>query len=102
MIVVTHQNDYERAGVEVVHSVDQALAKAGGDEVFIGGGAGIYRQTIDRADKLYLTVIEKEFPGDAFFPAIDLTEWQMESEEKHELDGQFEFPYSFAVYRRRV
>src|SRR5215471_20993607 len=64
MIVVTHQNDYERAGVEVVHSVDQALAKAGGDEVFIGGGAGIYRQTIDRADKLYLTVIEKEFAGD--------------------------------------
>jgi dihydrofolate reductase len=102
MIVVTHQKDYEREGVQVVRSLDEALAKATDDEVFIGGGAEIYRQTIDRADRLYLTVIQKEFAGDAFFPAIDFTEWQLESEENHEPDKQFEFPYSFAVYRKNV
>src|SRR5262249_4953105 len=91
-IVVTHQHDYEREGVRVVHSVDEAIAQATGDEVFIAGGAEIYRQTVDRADKLYLTVIEKEFEGDAFLPVIDFTEWQLEAEEKHEPDEQFEFP----------
>jgi len=101
-IVVTNRSDYERDGVQVVHSIEEALSRTTDDEVFIAGGAEIYRQTIDRTDKLYLTVIEKQFAGDAFFPVIDFARWQLESEEKHEPDEQFEFPYSFGVYCKNV
>lgn len=59
------------AGCIAVHSLDEALARAREvekDEIFVIGGGEIYRQAIGLADKLYLTVVHKEFEGDAFFP----------------------------------
>ena len=82
-IVVTRQPGYEPAGVTVVHSIDEALHRAPGDEAFVAGGADIYRQTLDRADRLYLTMLERQYEGDAFFPEIDPLRWRLVSEERH-------------------
>ena len=71
-------------GVEVVGSVEEALRLCQGEEeVFIIGGASIYRQTIDTADRIYLTVVCKAFDGDVVFPAIDRRMWH--TTEKSEL-----------------
>jgi len=73
-IVITHQADYQARDVITVNSVDKALsqAKALDDrEVFIIGGQQIYQQTLDQADRLYLTVVESDQEGDAWFPDYD-------------------------------
>lgn len=58
------------------HSIDAALSIENCyDELVVIGGASIYEQTIDRADKLVITHIDAEFEADAFFPLVNLTEW---------------------------
>lgn len=74
-IVITRSNEPIK-GVEMVDSIDRALKLCEGeDEVFIIGGASIYEQTIDLADKMYLTRVLKEFEGDTFFPEISNKKW---------------------------
>jgi dihydrofolate reductase len=101
MIVVTHQEGFAPGGIQVAHSVEQALEMARGDEVFIGGGAQIYHQTLGQADRLYMTLVEAKFEGDTFFPACDKSDWQLVSEECHDPDERNPFPYRFRVYERR-
>lgn len=100
-VVLTHQEDYAPPTVLVAHSIDEALDMATGDEVFIAGGAQIYRQTLALTDRLYLTIIDKEFAGDAYFPVYDETNWQLVSQERHPLTATTPFSYSFLVYERK-
>lgn len=70
-IVITRNPDYQQSGVVVAHSLDEALEKAfevEQREVFVIGGAQIYAQSIDRANRLYLTLVEDSFRADIFFP----------------------------------
>jgi dihydrofolate reductase len=102
-VVVTRRPDYAPPGVEVAHSVEEALTRALGDaaeEVFIAGGEEIFRQTLDRADRLHLTWIEQEFPGDTFFPEFDDSAWRLTEREDHEATAETPFAYSFRVYDR--
>ena len=100
-IVVTRQ-DIEIPGCEVVKSIDEGLALcAGEDEVFTGGGAEIYRQAMDKTDRIYLTIIHKEFDADTFFPEIDYSQWNEVSRERHEPDEKNPLPYSFITLERR-
>lgn len=69
--VVTGNPDYQPSGVVIAHSLDEALGKASEteqQEIFIIGGAQIYAQAIDRANRLYLTLVEGSFGADIFFP----------------------------------
>ncbi len=85
----------------MAHSVDEALALAQGDEeVFIAGGAELYAQTLDRLDRLYLTRIEREVPGDARFPELDLSTWKLIEEEHHPAATAEALPYAFLTYER--
>ncbi len=99
MIVVTRQQDYAPEGVQVAHSLEQALGMAHGDEVFLAGGADIYRQAMDRVRRLYLTRIDREYEGDAFFPPLDLSAWTLLAEEHHPATTT-EPPFSFLTYER--
>jgi dihydrofolate reductase len=100
-IVVTRQ-DIEIPGCEVVKSIDEGLALcAHDDEVFIGGGAEIYRQAMAKTDRIYLTIIHKEFEADTFFPEIDYLQWQEVSREDFEPDEKNPLPYSFIQLNRR-
>lgn len=71
-IVITHDLNYSKQGINVVRSLEEALRLAsnasGNDEVFVIGGGQIYAQALPLADKLYLTYIDKEIEGDVFFP----------------------------------
>ena len=99
-IVVTRNPAWEHAGVETTNSLDQAAAIAGEGEVFIIGGAQIYRDAINHADRLIVTEIDAAFACDAFFPEVDPAQWQTESRETHHSESNG-WDYSFVMYRRR-
>jgi dihydrofolate reductase len=102
LIVVTHQAGFAAAGVEIAHSVDQALRVAEGDEVFIAGGGQVYHQTIGRADRIYITLVESEFEGDTHFPPLNESDWQRVFEECHQADERNPVPYRFQIYERNI
>jgi dihydrofolate reductase len=81
-IVVTRDRAFRPDGATVAHSVEEAVARAGTDrEIFVIGGEQIYRQTLPVADRLYLTLVDSEFEGDAWFPEYEPEEWKEISSE---------------------
>jgi len=99
-IVVTRQ-DITIPGCEVVKSIEDALALCRGeDEVFIGGGAEIYKLAMPLTDRIYLTIIHKLFDADTFFPEIDKKEWKEVTREDHQPDEKNSYPYSFITLER--
>ena len=101
LIVVTRQAGFTAAGVNVAHSVDQALGMAEGNEVFIAGGGQVYHQILSRADRIYITFVEGEFDGDTYFPSLDESTWQQVSDEGHGADERNPVPYRFQIYERK-
>ncbi len=104
MVVVTRSTNFVADGATVVHSIEEALEVAGGDEEpFIGGGAYIYRLALDKGlvDRLYITRVHAVIEGDTFFPEIDLERWDLLSESRHEADEKNEYDCTFEVYDRK-
>lgn len=100
-IVMTRAPDWQKAGIEVFHDLESAIRAAETDpEVFIAGGADIYRQALPLANRIYLTVVHTQLAGDAFFPEIDLLEWTVAQEERVEADERNAFSFSFRRYER--
>ncbi|HXH99978.1 MAG TPA: dihydrofolate reductase [Sphingobacteriaceae bacterium] len=100
-IVITRQKDYVLADAEVKHSLSEALDICKDEnEVFVVGGAEIFKQALPESDKIYLTRIHKSFDADTFFPEIDST-WKEAENEKHQPDEKNPFTYSFITYVRR-
>jgi len=101
-IVVTRDPDFRAPGCTVVHSVEAALDHCrGAEEVMIMGGAELYRQLLPRADRIYLTHVQAEVPGDTRFPDWQRGEWKEVSREDHPADGQNEHPYGFVILDRK-
>lgn len=72
-IVLTRNKSYQAKGAKVISSLQEAIkACPSAEEIFIIGGAELYKETLSKADRLYLTVIHKDFEGDAYFPKVDL------------------------------
>ncbi|PIZ95957.1 MAG: hypothetical protein COX80_02880 [Candidatus Magasanikbacteria bacterium CG_4_10_14_0_2_um_filter_33_14] len=95
-IVITRDIKYMvPEGVEVYSSIDEALEKYKNENVFIIGGASIYKQTIDQADKLYITEVHQQVDGDAFFPEIDKNLFKEIERKKHE-------GFDFVLYIRSL
>jgi dihydrofolate reductase len=93
-------------GVLVASSLEQALELAGGgsceSDVFVIGGGQIYAQSIDLAQKLYITHVHTVIEdADAFFPAIDPQVWQVESRSELYNDEESGYDYEFVVYSRK-
>ena len=102
IVVITRDPNFAADGVLTAPSVERAIDVARLDpELFIGGGAQIFEQTIHRAERMYLTRIHAEIEGDAFFPEFDdVTEWNLVDVEHHEADDKNDYPYSFLTYQR--
>ena len=98
-IVLSHTSG-ELPGCEVFRSFDEALAHCASDEhIYIIGGASVYRQTIDKADRLALTLIEDTpAQADAFFP--DYSDWKVVHQENHEADERHAHAYKFVDLER--
>jgi dihydrofolate reductase len=100
-VVITRSDAYAPEGVVVVGSVDEALDRDYDcDEIFVVGGSEIYRQSMKRADRIYLTRIDEDFEGDTFAPKIDPTQWHLVSREEHEPDEKNRYRYAFEVWER--
>ncbi|KAB2338185.1 dihydrofolate reductase [Cytobacillus depressus] len=102
-IVVTRNHEFSHEGVTVLHSVDELIAysKKKGEEVFVIGGAEIFKLITTAADRLYLTRIHAEFDGDTFFPALNMAEWELKSKEKGIKDEKNPYDYEFEIYYRK-
>jgi dihydrofolate reductase len=102
-IVITRDKNYLRHSVDVAYSLDEALKLISNknEEVFVIGGAEIYKQTMPIADKLYITHIQaEEKEADAFFPEIIPIVWNEISHEEHKKDEKNPFNYTFSMYER--
>ena len=100
-VIVTRQKDYAVPGALVAHSVEQSLAACrGDDEVFVIGGAELFRETLPIADRLHLTVVDAEPRGDTFMPQFDMSEWRETSSESFAPDEKHAHAFRYTVYDR--
>ena len=101
-IVITRNLQWQYPGVTVAHSVEEAIAAAETADVFIICGADIYEQTLPMVDVLHLTMIHARWASaDAYFPALDMKEWEEVSREHHESDQRNAYEFDFVTLKRR-
>lgn len=102
-IVISRQKNYAPDGCIVVGNLKDAIEKCPQDQdIFIIGGAQIYALALPICDKLELTKIDGSFDADAFFPAINKEEWQLENEEFHAQDDKHAFEFCYQTFLKRV
>ncbi len=96
--IVISRNGYDHPEAIGAKSLDEALAKGkelaqqdGKDEVFIIGGGEIYRQTMPIIDRLYITLIHRDYEGDTKFPDFDWNDWAVISEDRRDGDPAYTF-----------
>ncbi len=98
MVILSRTRKFDFPGCTTLSSLQQVWEKfADNKELFIAGGAGLFRETIPLAHRLYLTVIEREYPGDVFFP-----DWKQENFKEvysHRVEGKV--PYTYYTYLRK-
>ena len=101
-IVLTRDRNFEREGAVVVHDKDELLEKLkdfDSDDIFVIGGESIYRMLEPLCDTAYITMIEKEFEADAYFPKLsEISGWKMtDPGEKKEHEGT---AFAFTTWER--
>lgn len=100
-IVLSRNPDVVGAGCEVAQTLEEAVARVQGEEeVFIIGGAEVYRSALGLADRIYLTRVHADIPGDVIFPSVDFGAWTLASREQHGRDPANEYDFSFEVWER--
>jgi dihydrofolate reductase len=100
-IVITRNSGYSRDGCLVADSIPAALALcAEAGEIFFIGGAELYAQAIPLADRLYLTEVDIEAAGDAWFPDYDRSAFSEVSRESHRGEKGDALKFDFVVYER--
>ena len=100
-IVLTRNNAYNADGITRVNDLDQAFDAAGNvPELMLIGGATLYETLLPRVERMYLTFIDAEFDGDAWFPAWEPNEWRESLSESHPADAKNPYPYRFVQFDR--
>jgi len=99
-VIVTRNKTYKVEGALTVHSLESALKQCSADvEPFLIGGAELYKNGLERATKLYITQVNAEFVGDAFFPKVDYDDWQLIEKKDHISTSGLQ--YSDLIYHRK-
>ncbi|MDU0995229.1 MAG: dihydrofolate reductase [Staphylococcus lugdunensis] len=98
-VVLTHNQNFQHDGVDVIHSIDEIYNLPG--HVFIFGGQSLFDKMIDKVDDMYITVLEGKFKGDTFFPPYTFEEWEVPSSEEGVLDEKNTIPHTFLHLVRR-
>ncbi len=102
-IVLTRTPGLEIDGVEVVHSLPQALALLEpAAELMVIGGSGIYQMLLDKVERIYLTQVDAEFEGDCWFPEIDMGQWQESEVVVHPADEKNRYDCRFITLQRKT
>ncbi len=93
-VVVTRQSNFIVSPEVLLYSnLDEALSRLGKSDIYIIGGAEIFRQVAPQAEKMYVTHIHQDYPGDIFFPAINWQQWRLTDQETHK-------EFTFAIYEK--
>lgn len=93
-VVITRQKDYKvPEGVLVFTDLSSAFNKLSAEDIYVIGGAEIYKLALPLSDVMYMTHVQGNYEGDAFFPQVDWSQWEKVEEEKHE-------KFTFAKYKR--
>jgi dihydrofolate reductase len=94
--IIVSRSMPETEGVDICRTLKDAVDKAGAYEkdVFCIGGSEIYRQMLPKTNRLYLSYVKEDYPGDIYFPEFDLEEWQVVREEDHK-------EFTFVEYERK-
>ncbi len=103
-IVITRQADWKAEGVIVAADLHDALQKAAEtncNEIFVIGGGEIYKQSLEIADKIYMTRVHASFDADTFFPEIDENKWQLTANQDFPVDEKHAYAYSFQTWERK-
>ena len=102
-VVITHNPHASYEGCETYEQLTTAISRHQHEnEVFIIGGASIYEQAIDIADKLYITLIHHSFEfADTFFPEIKACDWELMENENYPADERHLYPYTFKTFFKK-
>lgn len=103
-IILSRDPEYRQLGCLVFNDLDSAVkyACASAEEVFVIGGSDLYEALLPIADAIYLTVINSEFQGDAFFPEINVNDWSEVEREDITDDLDADFSYSFLKLEKAI
>jgi len=96
-ILISSTINYSTDNCMTVPNLETALKLTENKDVFISGGASLYKEAVDFVEKMYITVINKEFIGDTYFPRVDLGLFDKTYEQF--VDG--EVPYTYLTYARK-
>jgi dihydrofolate reductase len=99
-VIITRNTDFQAPGCLIAHSIEAAIAIAGNDEeIFFIGGADLYKQALAFSDRMYLTEIQADYAGEAWFPEFSNAEWREIQREQH--ISQNGLPFHFVVYDKK-
>lgn len=102
-IVITRDESFHPDGCVVMNSIQDFFEYEDrlDGEVFVIGGAEIFKEVLPKADKLYLTMIHEQFEGDTFFPVFHIDQWELESREIGLKNEKNPYDYEFLIYKRK-
>ncbi|MDL4839725.1 dihydrofolate reductase [Aquibacillus rhizosphaerae] len=103
-VVITRDTSYEQQDCQVIHSIDTVIEWSKENpkvEYFVIGGGNIFEQILPYADRMYMTLIDEDFPGDTYFPDFDEQEWETTKKEKGIKDEKNIYDYYFIQYNRK-
>lgn len=102
-IVITRNADWKHDGVDVVHSVEAAIAKAqelGVKEIFVIGGAEIFHTSLSMAHRIYLTRVHHQVEGDVYFDNPEPEQWNLVKRQFCHADEKNAYSHTFQVWER--
>ena len=104
-IVITRNHSFAFPGVEVAHSLEEAIEMCRDEaEICITGGAGIYRESIEKGfvTKIYETLIHADVEGDTFISPLDEAEWDIIEVDARQADERHEYAYTFRIWEKKA
>ena len=100
-VIVTRQRGFRAPAAVVANSFDDAISACGDDsEIFVIGGAELYRQALPLAGRLYLTMVDADIPGDTTMPELRASDWHEVDTESHPADARHRYPFRCVTYER--
>lgn len=102
-IVLTRDKSFLAPGCILAYSIEEALKAAGDvEEVMVIGGANVFSQFLPLTNRMYLTLIDEDFEGDAFFPEFELSDWQETERIENQPDKENSYRYTFLTLERKI
>ncbi len=98
-IIITRNPDYKAEGCTIVHSIESAIQDV--PEIIIAGGTQIYELCLPIVNRIYLTEVDGEFEGDAYFPELDLTNWQETYNQKHTANKRNSHAFTWVILDKK-